>query len=243
MRTRFFLFVFIIAYASSCKKNDAIILNSFSKEVVSGASGTTIRKKYGKMTDIDGNVYKTIQIGKQIWMADNLRVTKYRNGNPIQQVENNQVWENLDFGAWSYYSNVSEVDLTYGKLYNWFSVNDARGLAPKGWHIPTSIEVVRLVEFLGGDTEAGGLMKETGTTYWASPNEGATNSSGFSARPAGKREFNGDFINQNREAGFWTSTLNNSFSANIFYLGYDTKSIYLSPYYMTAGFSIRCIKD
>jgi uncharacterized protein (TIGR02145 family) len=245
MRKETLIYLFFITVFASCKKDETTLPKLQPAELLSGkaGSGTGNGSKFGTMKDIDGNTYKTVTIGKQIWMAENLRVTKYRNGNPIQLVEDKTVWANSNSGAWCNYGNTSADGLTFGNLYNWFAVNDPRGLAPKGWHIPTSAEVDSLVKFLGGVNEAGGAMKETSLTYWATPNEGASNNSSFSARAAGIREFNGDFTQRNLTAAFWTSEMNNSYNANDFYLVYNSKVSYQAAYYMTAGFSVRCIKD
>src|SRR6266487_1634854 len=123
----------------------------------------------------------SIKICDQVWMLKNLDVSTYRNGDPIPKISDNAAWLALTTGAYCYYDNDSaNYAATYGKLYNWFAVNDPRGLAPAGWHVPTDAEFTTLVETcLGGWQVAGGKMKEIGTTHWASPNEGATNSSGF----------------------------------------------------------------
>ena len=163
-------------------------------------------KSFSQVTDYDGNTYKTVKIGKQIWMAENLNVSHYRNGDIIPEVKNPDEWSKLTTGAWCYYENDSENGKTYGKLYNWFAVNDPRGLAPEGWHIPTDAEWTHLTEYLGGKeiektyqgiyyweiADVGGKLKAT--TLWKSPNEGATNSSGFTAFPGGYRYDDGDFL-------------------------------------------------
>ena len=142
---------------------------------------------YGIMTDQEGNVYRTIQIGNQLWMAENLKTTKYRNLDPIPNVTDNTAWNSLTTGAWCYLGNNSSNDCPYGKLYNWYAANDTRQICPSGWHIPTSSDINILVSYLGGASIAGGKMKSTGSDYWQSPNIGATNESGFSALSGGYR--------------------------------------------------------
>jgi uncharacterized protein (TIGR02145 family) len=138
--------------------------------------------------DIDGNIYETVKIGTQIWMAENLKTSHYRNGSAIKEIEDNTTWANIEkAGAstpgWCYYNGTAINNPTYGKLYNWYAVNDSRHLCPTGWHVPTDVEFQLLSNDLGGDEVAGGKMKAT--TLWTAPNTGADNSSGFSALPAG----------------------------------------------------------
>lgn len=146
----------------------------------------------GAVTDIEGNVYLTIKIGDQLWMAENLKVSRYRNGDNIPNVPDTSEWVNLTTGAWVYYNNDSSNDETYGKLYNWYAVDDNRGLCPTGWHVPSEEEWTTLTIFLIG-RNVGGTMKST--TGWNSPNTGATNESGFSGLPGGNRNSDGDFNN------------------------------------------------
>ncbi|MBK8503768.1 MAG: fibrobacter succinogenes major paralogous domain-containing protein [Saprospiraceae bacterium] len=139
----------------------------------------------GDVTDIDGNLYRTIKIGTQEWMAENLRTTRYTNGEMISKVNNSTTWPNANYGAWCWYDTSSTYELPYGKLYNWYAVNDGRGLCPTGWHEPTDAEWTTLTDFLGGLSLAGGPMKAAGTAHWKTPNTGATNASGFSGLPGG----------------------------------------------------------
>jgi len=132
-------------------------------------------------------ILSSVQIGNQTWTLKNLDVSTYRNGDPIPQVQDNTAWANLSTGAWCYYLNNTANGTIYGKLYNWYAVNDPRGLAPNGYHIPTDAEWTTLTTYLGGSTLAGGKMKEAGSSHWLSPNTGATNSSGFKGLPGGFR--------------------------------------------------------
>ncbi len=160
------------------------------------------------VTDIDGNVYEIVTIGNQVWMAENLKVTHYRNGEPLPNVTDNIEWRNLDTGAYCNYNNDVAYVATYGRLYNWFAVNDSRNIAPAGWHVPSDAEWQTLDDYLGSDTnDAGCKLKETGTSHWRSPNEGATNESRFSALPGGARKsLFGTFDYIGIYAFFWTST-------------------------------------
>ena len=148
-----------------------------------------------------------IKICDQIWMSKNLDVSTYRNGDIIPQVTNPAIWASLTIGAWCWYNNDSATyAATYGKLYNWYAVNDPRGLAPQGWHVPSQNEWFILGNCLGSDHNSGGRMKEVGTVHWASPNTGADNSSGFAALPGGNCYSNGIFNDLGNEGHFWCST-------------------------------------
>lgn len=151
------------------------------------------KEKTGTVTDIDGNIYQTIKIGTQWWMAENLKVTHYRNGDSIPNVTDETAWSNLTTGAYGNYNNDDDISNTYANLYNWYAVNDSRNIAPIGWHIPTDAEWQTLVDYLGGESVAGSKMKETGTEHWRSPNVGTTNESGFSALPGDYRGISGKY--------------------------------------------------
>ena len=144
----------------------------------------------------------TIVIGTQQWMEKNLDVLTYRNGDIIPQVTDPTAWAALTTGAWCYYNNDVANGAIYGKLYNWYAVNDPRGLAPTGWHVPSDAEWTTLETTLGGDPVAGGKMKVAGTTRWTTPNTGATNESGFAGLPGGTRNNNGTFSNVGSN-GYW----------------------------------------
>ena len=141
-------------------------------------SSTSVPVPTRSLTDIDGNGYDTVKIGSQFWMKQNLNTAHYRNGDIIPQITSTNLWATLYTGAWCWYNNDPAIyAATYGRLYNWYAVNDPRGLAPMGWHVPTDAEWTTLSTSLGGDAAAGGAMKETGTTHWTTPNTGATNCS------------------------------------------------------------------
>ena len=184
----------------------------------------------------------SVAIGGQIWTNKNLDVTTYRNGDPIPQVTNNVTWANLRTGAWCYYNNDSANGAIYGKLYNWYAVNDPRGLAPQGWHVPTDAEWTTLSTNLGGNSVAGGKMKTTGTTRWASPNTNASNESGFSALPGGYRYGNGLLFRYFGVNGYWWSA---TMSGNPIYriLTNNNGNISSITTNVNAGMSVRLIKD
>lgn len=193
----------------------------------------------------------TVTIGTQVWMLRNLNVDHYRNGDPIREITVPLEWANIiELGAWCYYNNDSVNDSIYGKLYNWQAVNDSRGIAPKGWHIPSDEEWTVLVNYLGGDSVAGGKLKKVGTTYWLSPNIGATNESGFSALPCGWRTAYGDFDGIGFYCGWWSSTVFDitspwySKTAWSRFLGYRGANLTRrNDYRLGYGFSVRCVKD
>lgn len=196
-------------------------------------------------TDYDGNNYTTVTIDKQTWMVENLKVTHYRNGDPISNVTDNVVWTALSTGAYCDYNNTSSNSDIYGRLYNWFAVSDIRNIAPTGWHVPTDTEWTTLSSYLGGNSIAGGKMKAT--TGWKSPNTGATNESGFTALPSGYRYGYGDgtFGFLTTDAIWRSSTscdISRAWSSSMYY---HHANFYLDCQYSykTDGNAIRLIKD
>ena len=185
----------------------------------------------------------TIVIGTQQWMRENLDVVTYRNGDVIPQVTNATAWAALTTGAWCYYNNDVANGAIYGKLYNWYAVNDTRGLAPTGWHIPTDAEWTILTDKLGGTTVAGGKMKSVGITRWTTPNASATNASGFTGLPGGFRYNNGSFYNNGNYGFWWSSAQNGTTYAWYRYLDYDGGSANRSDHGKEFGFSVRCLRD
>lgn len=200
------------------------------------------------VTNIDSLIFENlfeVTIGNQVWMRRNLDVTHYNNGDPIRQAVSVNDW--LDAaskkeGAWCYLDNNSNNNAGLGKLYNWYAINDPRGLAPTGWKIPSRSDWSSLVNYLGGLSVAGGKLKETGHTYWT-PNNLATNSSAFTARAGGMRGWNGIFYQHGTWGNFWTSTSRDgdaAFSWKI--VNYDEK---IEEYgeLKSTGYSVRCIKE
>ena len=183
--------------------------------------------------------YPSVLIGAQYWMEKNLEVTTYRNGDPIPYVTDETAWAALTTGAWCYYNN----DPSNGKLYNWYAVNDPRGLAPVGWHVPTDDEWTTLSTTLGGDAVAGGKMKVAGTTRWTAPNTGADNSSGFAGLPGGFRNLSGTFSVVGNYGYWWSSTEVNAASAWYRSLTYSNGSFNRYPNNKQYGFSVRCLRD
>ena len=189
------------------------------------------------------NSIPTVAIGTQVWTKKNLDVTTYRNGDPIPEVTDPTQWKNLKTGAWCYYNNDASNNATYGKLYNWYAVNDPRGLAPEGFHIPTSDEWMLLINYLGGSTIAGGKLKEIGTTNWNSPNKDATNSSGFTALGSGNRIDFGSFTQFKNSASFWTSSVFYDDFSFLYSMNYNTASANRNYPPKTYGIAVRCVAD
>lgn len=201
------------------------------------------------VTDIDGNVYRTVRIGSQLWLADNLRVTRFNNGDPLPNVTDNAAWMALTGPAYCWYLNdEATYGTVYGALYNWFAVdgasNGGRSICPVGWHVPTADEWTALTTALGGLNTAGGKLKEAGTVHWLAPNAGATNESGFTALPGGYRGYATGAFNLVRQFGHWWSITaadqSQAWGEGLFYL--DSAANH-SPSMMRSGFSIRCVRD
>ena len=206
------------------------------------------------VTDIDGNVYNTVSIGDQLWMAENLKVTHYQNGDEIPYSYNDP-----QYGAYAEYSNDASNVAIYGRLYNWFAVNDARGLCPVDWQVPSDDELQELEMYLGMSeseanseglrgTDEGGKLKEEGTEHWNSPNTGATNETGFTALPGGRRDYD-SYTDQevwcclNRYGFFWSSS--EIYSVNAWYRALSFDYAESNRYHLNKrnGFSVRCVKD
>jgi uncharacterized protein (TIGR02145 family) len=198
------------------------------------------------VADVDGNVYQTVTIGTQVWMGENLKTTKYRNGDLIGTTTP----ATLDISAeatpkyqWAYDGNENYV-ATYGRLYTWYAVTDTRNVCPTGWHLPNDAEWATLTTSLGGEDVAGGKLKEAGTTHWSAPNEGATNSSGFTALPSGYRNDLGAFVSVGYDGSWWSSTEYTTTYAYYLFMFYLWSDVYsYSDGYQQDGFSVRCLRD
>jgi len=185
----------------------------------------------------------TVAVCNQVWMTKNLDVSVYRNGDIIPEVTDSTEWANLTTGAWCYYNNDPANGAIYGKLYNWYAVNDPRGLAPAGYHVSTDNEWTSLIACLGGDSTAGGKIKEAGVMHWLSPNTGATNSSGITGLPAGCRDFDGASRYMNSYGIWWSSTDDAGSYAWAHDLYYDDNVILRFSDLKVIGYSVRCLKD
>jgi uncharacterized protein (TIGR02145 family) len=190
-----------------------------------------------------GDTYNTVQIGSQCWMKENLRTIKYNDNIPIANITDASTWVNLNYGAYCCYSNNSLNCYLYGALYNWYAVNTGK-LCPAGWHVPSDAEWTTLTTYLGGESVAGGKMKETGTTYWNSPNTGATNESGFSGLPGGCRlNSDGSFTYMHVYGYWWSSTEYDVYTSWYRSLYYNHTSVSRYTIGKNYAFSVRCIKD
>lgn len=242
------LFIAIILF--SCKKeedtDDSGNCGNNNASACAGGPGT--------VSDVDGNVYNVVTIGNQCWMKENLRTTKYRNGNTIPGNLNDSIWKATTSGAQADYNNDSANSAVYGKLYNWYAIADTAGLCPVGWHIPSDAEWNDLAKFLdtSADTSAnsftqstiaGGMLKATGTGIWQTPNADATNLSGFTGLPGGLRYFVGQSGNLGVAGNWWTSTeytASYAWYRNVIHLDGGFVRFNHNKNY---GLSVRCVRD
>lgn len=194
-------------------------------------------------TDADGTNYTTVTIGSQTWMADNLKTTKYRNGDSIPVVTGNTTWSNLVTDACCNYNNDAANIPKTGKLYNWYAANNARNIAPLNWHVPTDAEWTKLTTFLGGISAAGGKLKETGNVNWLSTDNATTNETGFSALPGGFRQVDGTFDDISLGGNWWSSSEDNTTNAWFRDMTYNSSTTDRSSENKVKGFSVRCVKD
>lgn len=202
---------------------------------------------YGTVTDIDGKSYKTIPIGIQVWMAENLKTSKLNDGTSIPEIIDNAQWTNILTPAYCWFDNNGPLyENIYGAYYNWFAVSTGK-LCPAGWHVPSDSEWQLLVDYLGGSNTAGSKIKEAGTNNWISSNSDATNASGFTGLPAGQRSrLDGLFSGQGFYGGWWSATelLSSPLSAAwCRWIHGDTTVVARNQLYKIDGFSVRCVKD
>ena len=237
-RTISFLLLINVFCSAGCKKDDIVPLPPDT----------------GSVTDIEGNIYKTVRIGTQVWMAENLKVTKFRNGEDIPFVTITQDWADLLLPQRLAYCNSNNNTGTVaalGRLYNWHAVNDSRGLAPAGWHLPSLDEWLILMNNLGGKPVAGGKMKDTNSLYWPYQNLDASNSSGFTGRYTQRREYNGVFRIPNptfeNYTYWWSSTAieltGPTPKASYAFLNSKGAPAYTNADSPNLGLAVRCVKD
>jgi uncharacterized protein (TIGR02145 family) len=206
----------------------------------------TLSNQAQTVTDVDGNVYSTVTIGKQVWLNEDLEVTHYRNGDSIPNVHKNKVWKGLETGAYCYWANFYQAGGIDTKLYNYYTVVDSRNLCPSGWHIPTDEEWTAMIDYLGGERKAGLKLQSSGKV-WSSPLFGKNGESGFNANPHGFRLKNGQFSASNNSAGFgewWSVTEKdvNKIWCRRMACGINPK-IKRDDEAKSCGFSVRCVKD
>jgi len=198
----------------------------------------------GTVTDVEGNIYNTIGIGTQIWMTENLKTTRFNDSTPIPYVTEDSEWADFSVPGPKYcwYNNDSaKYKNTYGALYNWYTVETGL-LCPTGWHVPCQSEWTTLTTFLGGTDIAGSRLKESGTTHWKNPNEGATNVTRFTALPGGYRHRTGIFKGLGYVGYWWTRREEGVYGAWNMRMHYDSPVLFRSFYNKRYGFSVRCIK-
>lgn len=263
------IFTFILTISFACNlvvAQDTIYVYKagvlIKKQALTDIDSVTFHKDYDNtnqetVTDIDGNVYHTIKIGTQTWMVENLKTTKYRNGDAIPNVTDNDAWHNLTSGAYCNYNNDANNAIIYGRLYNWYTVSDTRNIAPVGWHVPTDAEWTVLITYLANNgygswrsnNEVGKSL--AATSYWALSDNGETtigndltknNKSGFTALPGGCRDDTGLFQDITYSGFWWTSSpiWNEAWYRSMYY--YDGY-VFKEYDYKVSGYSVRCIKD
>ena len=205
---------------------------------------------YGSnITDVEGNSYKTVYIGTQQWMGENLKTSKYSDGTTIPNITDNTQWYNNTTGAWAYSNNDAANNAKYGKLYNWYAVspttNGNKNVCPTGWHVPTDAEWTVLTDYLGGASIAGGKLKEVGTTNWISPNTDATNTSLFTGLPGGCRNYHGVYLYFGG-SGYWWSSSDSEYGTRFAWsrdLNLGAGNAYRYNYDKGYGLSVRCLRD
>jgi uncharacterized protein (TIGR02145 family) len=237
----------IVLGGKSCTASMNVADESQSSGINFTSNGSPVGVFQNNVSDVDGNTYKTVKIGTQIWMAENLKTSKYNDGTTIPNITDNTQWQNITTGAWAYYNNDAANNAKYGKLYNWYAVskttNGNKNVCPTGWHVPTDAEWYVLTDYLGGQDVAGGKLKEVGTTNWNSPNTESTNTSLFTGLPGGGRDDGRSYDGIGYVGSWWSSTeldtLNAWGRAIGYYIGiagrvYNDKE---------DGFSVRCLRD
>jgi len=200
------------------------------------------------ISDIDGNIYQTVQIGNQIWMKENLKTTHFANSDAIPEGTGaGDISGEIDPEFWFAYNDDLINVSTYGRLYTWYTVIDSRNICPDGWHVPTDAEWTILTNYLGGESVAGGMLKETTTMHWNSPNLGASNAAGFKALPGGYRDYDGSYYNIGYNGYWWSTTKwsESELSINALYrrMNYDGRHVDGGGNHKQRGFSVRCLMD
>lgn len=216
------------------------LLTLFVTILMTGCAGNSNKPVRGTVTDIDGNHYGTARIGTHIWMTENLKVTRYRNGDLVPEVQDAAAWSALDSGARSNYDNHSGNGQKRGMLYNWHAVNDPRGLAPAGWHVATDAEWGELVTTCGGETTAAKILKSSGE--W--DGESTESRSEFNALPTGaRRDSDGKFVLLGQFARFWTATPASNGKAWGRAMEFYDSAVRRGEVGPKNGFAVRCVQD
>ena len=243
------------AYAIKIKNNGTTTTTYGDEQ-----SFTTPEAIYGTVEDIDGNIYATIEIGSQVWMMENLKTTKYRDGTLIPNVTDGVAWETTSSGAYCDYNNNVQISDSYGRLYNGYSLEHPSDLAPEGWHVATEDDVRALTQYVRGsnpfNNDTGARLKETGTLHWLAPNAYSDNSSGFTALPGGFRRVSaGEFSHLRYQGRWWATTSSGGTNLEYFHVRYNNEvfmgsmsgdvypSVPSDPFHKNNGYSVRCVKD
>ena len=257
MKKTIYLLVFVIALFS-CKKESNIPSSTLPNPTNSitcvdnpninfTSIGTPIGKFGECIKDIDGNTYKTVTIGTQTWMAENLKVSKYNDGTAIPNVTENSQWQKLTTGAWCNYNNSDSLGKIFGKLYNWYTVspitNGNKNVCPTGWHIPSNLEWGVFFEYFGGINIIANKLKEIDTLNWSKYNVNSNNISLFTVTPAGERDTNGSFKSKRTVSLFWSQFEYTNFDALSIYIGDANNEADIESENKKNGFSLRCLKD
>ena len=227
---------------SGLTNNMRYIVRAYATNSVGTAYGDTLSFTAGTIIDFDKNVYRSVKIGRQVWMEENLKSTHYQNGEAIPNIQDNILWWNMTSGAYCNHLTDSMTSV-YGKLYNWFVVNDIKNICPQGWRVANDSDFSTLISYLGGEYVAGGKMKATGTQYWEW-NVGGTNESGFSGLPGGMRYENGYYTLYGNHGYWWSNTMD---SDTTYAHCLNVRSV--DPYARMGGnkkpvgCSVRCIKN
>jgi uncharacterized protein (TIGR02145 family) len=200
-------------------------------------------KTLNGIADVDGNIYNIITIGTQQWLIENLKTTKYADGSAIPNITNDAAWGSDVTGAYCWYDDDIANKTLYGALYNWYAVNNAHGLAPTGWRIPSDVDFVTLETFLGGSIIAGGKLKEMGLTHWTTPNTGATNDYGFKGMPSGRRLYTGEYQSIGTNCFLHTTKEDSPTHSVQRYLSHTSAVLSLSTVGKNYGLAIRCMRD
>jgi uncharacterized protein (TIGR02145 family) len=246
--------VTILGLSFSCKKeatndnsnNTSSVACIDNPNINFKSIGTPVGKFSDCIKDIDGNTYKTVTIGSQTWMAENLKTSKYNDGTTIPNSKVNSDWAKINIGSWCYFKNDSSFNSNYGKLYNGYviisSMNGNKNVCPIDWHVPSYEEWIVLIDNLGGSDVAGGKMKAIDQT-WGTLNIDANNISLFTGLPGGFRDSISRFSGEGSYGYWWSSTnFNFNLTKRINLYGFDGK-IHWANSQNTKGFSIRCLKD
>jgi uncharacterized protein (TIGR02145 family) len=231
IKLKFLFLGFLLVYLNSCEVNKPALNPDYTGQK-------------GQVTDIEGNVYKTIGIGSQIWMAENLKTTTFNDNSPIPFIIFDSIWGHLPSPGYCWYNNDSTINKKfYGALYN-FYVIETGIICPTGWHVPEESDWDTLQSFLGGYKIAGGKLKDYYTSFWSEPNPCFVNNYSFSGLPGGERlNITGRFIGIGESGNWWTSSSINNNHSSSRSMSHDSKELY---HYLTnkkRGISIRCIKD